>query len=195
MSSIGIYFVFFRSYYSSFFRFFKKNQRKFLIRNINSVFRLVLSYFGQKDFHLALSQLLDVVCSDYYFLGGSHLILVDHFLSFLHSGRIFFLFHTFDSESIYSIQFNRPNVIWYERESRDLFGLTFQSSESNRRLLLDYHFKGSPLRKDFPIFGFFEVYYDFHEGVVSYKKTTLSQEFRFFDRVTPWSQAISSSIL
>lgn len=43
-----------------------------------------------------------------------------------------------------------PVAGWLEREVFDLFGIRFRGHPELRRLLLDEHFDGAPLRKDFP---------------------------------------------
>ena len=75
---------------------------------------------------------------------------------------------------------------WYERETWDMFGIPFTGNDDLRRLLTDYDFVGHPLRKDFPLNGYTEVYYDSAQGRVAYKPVDLPQEFRHFDRVSEW---------
>jgi NADH-quinone oxidoreductase subunit C len=75
---------------------------------------------------------------------------------------------------------------WYEREAYDLFGILFEGHPDLRRLLTDYDFDGHPMRKDFPLEGKVEVYYDTQEQRVAYKPVDLPQDFRHFDRVSPW---------
>jgi NADH-quinone oxidoreductase subunit C len=55
---------------------------------------------------------------------------------------------------------NYSSSIWLEREVWDLFGIRFWKHPDLRRILTDYGFKGFPLRKDFPLVGFYEVQYD-----------------------------------
>lgn len=41
-----------------------------------------------------------------------------------------------------------------------MYGIKFILNNDLRRILTDYGFKGHPLRKDFPLMGFVEIYYD-----------------------------------
>lgn len=49
---------------------------------------------------------------------------------------------------------------WLERESFDMFGVYFVNHPNFRRILTDYGFRGHPLRKDFPVSGFYELFFD-----------------------------------
>ena len=49
-----------------------------------------------------------------------------------------------------------------------------------RRILTDYSFLGSPLRKDFPLNGYVEVRYDENMKIVVVEPLTLMQELREF---------------
>ena len=81
-----------------------------------------------------------------------------------------------------------PSANWWEREIWDLFGVFFSNHPDLRRILTDYGFEGYPLRKDFPLSGYFELRYDEEEKVVLCEAIELSQEFRFFNFYTPWKQ-------
>jgi NADH-quinone oxidoreductase subunit C len=79
-----------------------------------------------------------------------------------------------------------PGANWFEREVYDLYGVVFTGHPDLRRLLTDYGFEGHPLRKDFPLTGFVEVRWDDEQKRVVYNPVHLSQEFRYFDFLSPW---------
>ena len=58
--------------------------------------------------------------------------------------------------------------------------MAFTQHGDLRRILTDYGFTGHPLRKDFPLTGFYEVVYDDSEGRVTQGPVELTQEFRVF---------------
>lgn len=78
---------------------------------------------------------------------------------------------------------------WYEREIWDLYGVKFANNSDLRRILTDYGFEGHPLRKDFPLTGYYEVRYDEEKKKVVYEDVNLNQEFRNFDYLSPWEGA------
>lgn len=70
------------------------------------------------------------------------------------------------------------SLYWLEREIFDMFGLIFIGNVDLRRILTDYGFQGNPLKKDFPLTGFFELRYsEFLKGV-EYRDVVLFQEYR-----------------
>lgn len=75
---------------------------------------------------------------------------------------------------------------WLEREIWDMFGIFILEHPDLRRLLTDYGFVGHPLRKDFPLSGFTELFYDEHFKRLNYVPIELSQECRTFNFNTPW---------
>lgn len=79
---------------------------------------------------------------------------------------------------------------WFEREIWDMFGIFFKNHKDLRRILTDYGFEGYPLRKDFPLTGFLEVYYNESKKRVLYKSVNLSQQYRVFEFNSPWDKKL-----
>lgn len=76
---------------------------------------------------------------------------------------------------------------WLEREAWDRFGVFFTLHGDLRRILTDYGFSGFPLRKDFPLSGFIECYYDDSTKRVAYQNVELSQENRQYTLTSTWT--------
>jgi NADH:ubiquinone oxidoreductase subunit C len=61
-----------------------------------------------------------------------------------------------------------------------MFGIFFKLNFDLRRILTDYSFDGHPLRKDFPLTGYFEVFYDDTKKRIFNMSVSLFQDFRYF---------------
>jgi len=83
--------------------------------------------------------------------------------------------------------FNSAN--WLEREIWDMFGINFNNHPDLRRILSDYGFEGHPFRKDFPLTGYVEVKYSYDTKRVILQSVKFTQEFRYFDFLSPWLQS------
>jgi len=73
------------------------------------------------------------------------------------------------------------NASWWEREIWDFFGIFFNKNLDLRRILTDYGFEGFPMRKDFPLSGYFELSYNSNKKRVVSNLVEFSQEHRFFN--------------
>ena len=82
--------------------------------------------------------------------------------------------------------FNSAN--WLEREIWDMFGVYFVNHPDLRRILTDYGFDGYPLRKDFPLSGYTQVRYDEELKRVVLEPLELTQEYRYFNFISPWER-------
>lgn len=113
--------------------------------------------------------------------------VVYELLSIGYNSRIRVKTYTNEINPIFSSVSIFPCANWWEREIWDLFGVFFYAHPDLRRILTDYGFEGHPLRKDFPLSGFFELRYDEDTRVVVCEPLELSQEFRAFSFSSPWS--------
>lgn len=112
--------------------------------------------------------------------------VVVHLLSPKHNRRIRVKTMTDEGTAVPSITSIYPAANWFEREAYDLFGILFSGHPDLRRILTDYGFEGHPLRKDFPMTGFVEVWWNDLEKRVVNQPVRLSQEFRSWDFLSPW---------
>jgi NADH:ubiquinone oxidoreductase subunit C len=113
--------------------------------------------------------------------------VVYNILSVLYHQRIFIHAWVHELGNIPSIISFFPAAAWYEREAWDLFGIHFANNADLRRILTDYGFQGHPLRKDFPLSGFIELFYNSKIDSIIYREINLVQEFRNFDSTTSWN--------
>jgi NADH-quinone oxidoreductase subunit C len=112
--------------------------------------------------------------------------VVYHLLSPRQNQRIRVKLSTDEDTPVPSVTGVFPGADWFEREAYDLYGILFTGHPDLRRILTDYGFEGHPLRKDFPLTGYFEVRYDDELKRVVYEPVELKQEFRNFDFLSPW---------
>ncbi|MDQ6971609.1 MAG: NADH-quinone oxidoreductase subunit C, partial [Mariprofundaceae bacterium] len=85
---------------------------------------------------------------------------VYHLLSVEHNRRIRVKVPVDERDLIGSVCEVWPTANWFEREAFDMYGLLFVNHPDLRRLLTDYGFEGHPLRKDFPLTGRVEMFFD-----------------------------------
>lgn len=57
-----------------------------------------------------------------------------------------------------------------------MYGIFFSNNLDLRRLLTDYGFRGNPLKKDFPLVGFLEIYFNFFSKKLKFQKVKLVQK-------------------
>jgi NADH-quinone oxidoreductase subunit C len=141
--------------------------------------------FLRDDPRMLFKQLVDL-CGVDYPDRGERFEVVYNLLSLRHNRRIRVKLATDENEPVPSVTGVFNPADWYERETRDLFGVYFSDHPDLRRLLTDYGFEGHPLRKDFPLTGYVELRYDEDQKRVVYEPVKLKQEFRSFDFLSPW---------
>ena len=112
--------------------------------------------------------------------------VVVHLLSPKYNRRVRVKVTTDETSPVPSLVPVFPSANWFEREAYDLYGILFSGHPDLRRILTDYGFEGHPLRKDFPMTGFVEVWWNDAEKRVVNRPVRLSQDFRDWDFLSPW---------
>lgn len=146
---------------------------------------LFSSWFFKKHCLTRIDQCIDILGVDNLNLPFSfsrRFSIIYIFNSYLYSSNLIFycqLKHSYLQIMISLIEiFNSSN--WLEREIWDLFGIYFQGHSDLRRILTDYGFKSHPLRKDFPLSGFDEVFFNISSRRIIYTPVVLGQVYRNF---------------
>lgn len=149
--------------------------------------------FLRDDENLSFKTLLDVFGADMLGIRSPRFEVIYNLLSYKLNNRITIKVALNDKEKVETVAPVFSSAGWFEREVFDMYGIVFNNHSDMRRILTDYGFEGHPLRKDFPLTGYKEVYYDEKEKKVLYKPVELAQEFRFFDFDMPWNGPNSDS--
>ncbi len=145
-------------------------------------------YFLRNDGKCAFSQLQAVTAADYP-QDEKRFEIVYLMLSLKYNRRLIVKIRTDEATPVPTVTNIYSSANWFEREVWDMYGVKFSDHPDLRRILTDYGFEGHPLRKDFPLTGFYEVRYDEKAKQVVYEPVNLVQEFRVFDFASPWEGA------
>lgn len=150
-----------------------------------------LMLFLNKHSLFLFTTLIDIICYDKP--GLSHRFsLVYNLLSIKFNSRIRIILKQKENISkMLSIVSLYRSASWSEREVFDFYGLFFFENTDLRRILNDYGFKGYPLRKDFPLTGYMDTFYDDNTKKISYRKLELNQEYRNFNFKSSWKGSIA----
>lgn len=181
-----LYFFFRKTLRRNVWSFLINSQNDILIFLKNNDFFLSLTLYLKKNTILQYSQFVDICVIDYPFL-KYRFVLLYNFISILFNQRILCkLFLSNKTSSIISIDSIYIGANWSEREIFDMFGIFFNQNKDLRRILTDYGFDGYPLKKDFPLTGYLELYYDEENLSLKYVPVELAQDFRVFNFLSPW---------
>lgn len=156
-----------------------------LITINNKLFDLLV--FLKSSFFFSLNCLLDIVVKDYLIKQKLFRFSITYILlSVKYNFKCYITFFLKEFNFVPSILKIYKNANWSEREVWDMFGIFFYNHSDLRRILTDYNFYYFPLRKDFPLTGFFELYYDERKQQLVLTPVSLSQEYRFFSLKNVW---------
>lgn len=135
--------------------------------------------FIKRHTTIKVEQLIDITAVDFAQRKQRFEILYQ-FLSVKYNQRFTLSVSVNETTILDSVTNLFSSASWYERETWDIFGIFFRNHPDLRRRLTDYGFKGHPLRKDFPVTGYLEVFYnDFNKRIV-HEKATFAQEYRIY---------------
>uniref|UniRef100_A0A8H2SF09 NADH dehydrogenase [ubiquinone] iron-sulfur protein 3 n=1 Tax=Welwitschia mirabilis TaxID=3377 RepID=A0A8H2SF09_WELMI len=146
-----------------------------------------LLWFLQDHTYTRFQVLIDI-CSIDYPSRKRRFEVVYNILSTRYNSRIRVQTSVDNITRISSVVSLFPSAGWWEREVWDMFGVYFINHPDLRRILTDYGFEGHPLRKDFPLSGYVEVRYDDSEKRVVSEPIEMTQEFRYFEKASPWDR-------
>ncbi len=170
----------------------KNNSMVDYIVNIDSSNVFLFFYILLNSSILNYNQLITLTCIDNLnlskFKKSKRFSLIYVLNQFNTTSRLLVIVNFSEKQLISSISSIYKAANWLEREVYDLFGVFFQNHSDLRRILTDYGFQGFPLRKDFPLTGYFEIRYNEDKKYVKYQKLILMQEFRMFNLESPWKQ-------
>jgi NADH-quinone oxidoreductase subunit C len=145
-----------------------------------------LTYYLSK--HLAFNQLqlIDMVVSD-LLIKNFRFFVTYLFLELSTTAKLYISCKTYNIFSLLkSVTGFFFSSNWLEREVWDMFGIFFLGNRDLRRILTDYLFFGYPLRKDFPLSGYFECLYDEFVKVLLYSRVSFQQIFRTYHFSQIW---------
>lgn len=86
------------------------------------------------------------------------------------------LFTTFNNNNlskVSSVDKIYKSASWLERETGEMFRVSYEQKTDTRRLLLDYSKSENPLLKDYPVEGFNDAFYSLFEDQVVYNNSTI----------------------
>lgn len=153
--------------------------------------KLVPILFFLKNHTNSQFKILSEICAVDYINNENRFEIIYNLLSIRFNSRLKIKIKINEFQSIDSIIEIYKAANWCEREVWDMFGICFNNHSDLRRILTDYGFEGHPLRKDFPLSGFLEVFYNELKKRVVYEPINLSQQYRLFEFNNPWDKKLN----
>jgi len=146
----------------------------------NKEYSLLLINFLKFHFLSKFNSLIDIIVID-RLNKKKRFVIIYNLLSLTFNTRIFIKIKILEISNLTSITNIFSGSNWHEREIWDMYGIFFKNHPDLRRLLNDYNFEGFPLKKDFPLTGYKELFYSNLKGYLIEQKIKLSQEYRNFN--------------
>ncbi len=157
---------------------------------INPASLQTVSFFLKNHIGFLFEILNDIVVNDFFF--NKQRFQINYiFLSLIYNIRLQVRLNIAELQGVDTITSFFKVANWYEREVWDMFGVWINYNKDMRRILTDYGFIGHPLRKDFPLTGFWELYYDEFFHIIKYITISLQQLFRIYKTEITWKSPLS----
>ena len=103
-----------------------------------------------------------------FFKNSILLFYIYYFFSLKIKLLLFTTYNNTNLTKIPSLDKLYKSASWLERETGEMFNISYSLKIDTRRLLLDYSKHENPLLKDYPVEGFNDVFYNFFEDQVVY---------------------------
>jgi len=101
------------------------------------------------------------------------LFYIYHFFTIKTNIILFTSYDNTNLRKIASVDKIYKSAGWLERETGEMFKISYNYKTDTRRLLLDYSRQENPLLKDYPVEGFNDAFYNFFEDQVVYNNSTV----------------------
>lgn len=101
------------------------------------------------------------------------LFYVYYFFTFKSKVILFSTYSNNNFKKFTSIDKLYKSAGWLERETGEMFRVTYSQKTDSRRLLLDYSKQENPLLKDYPVEGYNDVFYSLFEDQVVFNNSTV----------------------
>lgn len=154
---------------------------------LNKLFYIIFFFKNHSNCQF---EILSDICVVDYINNIKRFEIVYNLLSIRFNNRLKIKININENELIDSISNIYRSANWLEREAWDMFGIFFKNNKDLRRILTDYGFEGYPLRKDFPLSGFLEIYYNELKKNINYVPLNLLQKYNFFKFNNTWNSNI-----
>ncbi len=152
---------------------------------LNQSWFYTLNIFFRNEIFLSNSTLLENSAIDnkknfnflkkfqFFFKNNILLFYVYYFMTLKVKIMLFSTFNNNHLKKFPSIDKLYKSAGWLERETGEMFRISYQNKIDTRRLLLDYSKQENPLLKDYPVEGFNDAFYSFFEDQVIYNNSTV----------------------
>ena len=100
-------------------------------------------------------------------------LVLYNFYSHFFQKRLLIVVQSTTKKSIKTVSNFFFNAGWLERETSEMYGITFKKQWDSRNLLLEYSFNENPMLKEFPVTGYEEIKYNHEVNWIVRQKTTI----------------------